>query len=67
MDTEWICQRMRAMGMTQKFLAQKIGISTAGLNHKLHNRRPTSLQEAAGLAHWLRLNSREIRLHFFMR
>ena len=66
MDTEWICQRMRAMGMTQKFLAQKMGISTAGLNHKLHNRRPTNLREAACMAKWLRLNGKELRTRFFI-
>ncbi|MBQ8610415.1 MAG: hypothetical protein IJ412_01775 [Oscillospiraceae bacterium] len=65
MDTEWICQRMRALKMTQKFLAQKIGLTTGGLNHKLHNRRPTTLREAAGIAHWLRMNSAEVKKHFF--
>ena len=66
MDTEWICQRMRAMGMTQSFLAQKLGISTSGFHHKLHNRRATTLREAACLAKWLRLNGKEVRKHFFM-
>ncbi len=67
MDTEWICQRLRALGMTQSFLASKLGISTGGLNRKLHNRRPTTLREAACIAKWLRMSNQELRNHFFTR
>lgn len=65
MDTRWLRQRIRALGMTQRFLAQKMGMSAAGFNHKLHNRRPTTLREAAQLASWLQLNDAEVRAHFF--
>ena len=65
MDTEWICQRIRALGMTQHFLAGKMGLSVSGLNSKLHNRRPTNLREAACIATWLRMNNAEIRKRFF--
>ncbi len=65
MDTKWIRQRMRALGLTQRFLAVQLGLSAAGLNHKLHNRRPTTLQEAARLAAWLQLSDAEICRRFF--
>lgn len=64
LDTQWICRRMRAMGLTQQFLAKQLGLSPAGLNHKLHNRRPTTLQEAACLAKWLQIQDEDLRACF---
>lgn len=64
MDTQWIGRRIRALGLTQRFLAVQLGITPAALNHKLHNRRPTTLQEAACLARWLQLTDSELRTHF---
>lgn len=64
LDTPWICRRMRSLGLTQQFLAKELGLSPAGLNHKLHNRRPTTLQEAACLAKWLQMKDADLRTHF---
>ncbi len=66
MDTKWICQRLRALGLTQRCIAARMGVTAACLNHKLHNRRPMNLREAACLANWLGMDDAEIRKHFFM-
>ena len=66
MDTGWIRQRIRALGLTQRSLAVQMGMSAAGLNHKLHNRRPTTLAGAARLADLLRLSDEEIRRRLFL-
>ena len=57
---------LKGVGEQRERKLQKMGISTAGLNHKLHNRRPTNLREAACMAKWLRMNGKELRTHFFI-
>lgn len=65
MNTRMLKGRIRALGLTQGVLAEKIGISQQSLSHKLHNKRPTTLKEAALIARELKLNAKEIKTYLF--
>lgn len=65
MDTVWIKTRMRKLKITQEDIAEAIGISASAVNHKIHNRRPTYLNEGAVIARILRMTPSEVMKHLF--
>ncbi len=66
MDAKWITERMRALGLTQRCLAGKLGLTASAFNHKLHGRRPTTLVEGALLVQWLQLSAQEVSEHLLL-
>lgn len=60
MDTVWIKTRMRQLKIKQKSIAKQMGLSEMGLSHKIRNRRPLTLEQAAILAINLQMTNDEI-------
>lgn len=56
--------RMKALRMTQREAAEKVGCRQAALSLKLHNRRRMTLEEAWALAKLLGVEE-DLRRYFF--
>ncbi len=62
--SEMIKNKIRESGMTQRVIADKIGISQATLSLKINNERPLFLDEACKLAEILGIK-KEFFTYFF--
>lgn len=63
-NTAAVKARMRALGVTQREAAEKVGCRQATLSLKLNSRRPMTLEEAWALAKLLGAEE-ELRGFFF--
>lgn len=63
-NTAAVKARMRALGVTQREAAEKVGCRQATLSLELNNRRPMTLEEAWALAKLLHVEE-ELRRYFF--
>lgn len=63
-NTAAVKARMKALRMTQREAAEKVGCRQATLSLKLNNRRPMTLEEAWALAKLLGAEE-ELRRYFF--
>jgi len=64
-NTELIKTRMRDMGITQKDVAEAIGIAAPTVSQKINGVRPMDLDEARTLANLLKIDSGEFGAYFF--
>ena len=57
--------RLVELGLTQKDVAEKIGVAQPTVNQKINNIRPMDLQEAEAIADLLNISPREFVEYFF--
>ena len=57
--------RLVELGLTQKDVAEKIGVAQPTVNQKINNIRPMDLQEAEAIADLLKRSPREFVEYFF--
>lgn len=57
--------RLVELGLTQKDVAEKIGVAQPTANQKINNIRPMDLQEAEAIADLLKINPVEFVEYFF--
>lgn len=57
--------RLVELGLTQKDVAEKIGVAQPTVNQKNNNIRPMDLQEAEAIADLLKINPGEFVEYFF--
>ena len=57
--------RLVELGLTQKDVAEKIGVAQPTVNQKINNIRPMDLQEAEAIADLLKISPREFVEYFF--
>lgn len=57
--------RLVELGLTQKDVAEKIGVAQPTVNQKINNIRPMDLQEAEAIADLLKINPGEFVEYFF--
>lgn len=57
--------RLVELGLTQKDVAEKIGVAQPTVNQKINNIRPMDLQEAEAIADLLKIGPREFVEYFF--
>ncbi len=57
--------RLVELGLTQKDVAEKIGVAQPTANQKINNIRPMDLQEAEAIADLLKINPGEFVEYFF--
>ena len=64
-NSEMIKARMKDMGITQKEVADAIGIAAPTVSQKINGIRPMGLDEARTLANLLKIDSGEFGSYFF--
>lgn len=64
-NSQLIKTRMREMGITQKDVADAIGIAAPTVSQKINGIRPMDLDEARTLADLLQIDSGEFGSYFF--
>ena len=64
-NTLKIKEKMDALNLKQKEIAENIGIAGSSLSLKIHNKRPMNLNEANILADILEIKTDEIKEYFF--
>lgn len=57
--------RLVELGLTQKDVAEKIGVAQPTVNQKINNIRPMDLQEAEAIADLLKISPGEFVEYFF--
>lgn len=57
--------RLVELGLTQKDVAEKIGVAQPTANQKINNIRPMDLQEAEAIANLLKISPGEFADYFF--
>lgn len=65
LDTNKIKGRLVELGLTQKDVAKKLGITQPTASQKINNIRPMDLAEAEKLAELLCINAEEFQAYFF--
>ncbi len=58
--------RLVELGLTQKDVAEKIGVAQPTVNQKINNIRPMDLQEAEAIADLLKISPREFVEYFYI-
>lgn len=64
-NTEKILCRIRELGMTQREIADCLGIKQSTLSLKINNKRPFYLNEAFCIAELLKISNDEFGIYFF--
>ncbi len=65
LNTRKLKGRMAEKGLTQKDIAEALGIATPTVNQKLNNVRPMDLTEAEQLAKILDISAEDFSAYFF--
>lgn len=65
-NTDKVKGRMREMRITQKIVAERLGLAQPTVNQKLNNLRPMSLNEAEMLSDLLHISPEEFGTYFFV-
>ena len=66
-NTNKIKGRMSEMQLTQKDIAEKMGLAQPTVNQKINNIRPMDLDEAEKLSDILKISEEEFPSYFFYR
>lgn len=64
-NTTKIRERMAELGITQRTVADKLGLAAPTVSQKLNRLRPMDLEEAKKLAEILELDSSQMSEYFF--
>ncbi len=64
-NTNKIKGRMAELQMTQKDIANSLGLAQSTVNQKINNVRPMDLDEAEKLSDLLHIQSKEFETYFF--